>query len=132
MTGRCAYESALSLINERDSNGEFHQDTQDYEKNLPILLELCVAQLWYDDCIVRGVSPKNFRYTSEKIKSLDTELPLHEATASLLPYLLASLLIHEEDLERAEYYRQLFASAESTLVTSFTSCRHTSIEDVYA
>jgi hypothetical protein len=66
MTGRCAYESALSLINERDSNGEFHQDTQDYEKNLPILLELCVAQLWYDDCIVRGVSPKNFRYTSEK------------------------------------------------------------------
>jgi hypothetical protein len=132
MTGREVYLRALSLINERDSRGDFHNDTSDYEANAPDLLNIIVSQVWADDCCVRGISPKDYKYTVERITSLDTELPVHSAVAAIIPYLLASLLIHEEDMTRSEYYRRLFVSSENALLGAFTSAKHTSIADVYS
>lgn len=131
MTGRAVYDRALSLINERDSEGAFHGDTADFEKNAPELINLILAQVWADDMCVRGIPPKSWRYAFETVRGLDEELPLHGAVASIIPYLAASLLIHEEDMTRSEYYRRMFESARANLLSSFKSARHTSITDVY-
>lgn len=131
MTGRTVYERALALINERDSEGAFHGDTADFEKNAPELINLILSRVWADDMCVRGIPPKCWRYAFDTVKSLDDELPLHEAVASITPYLAASLLIHEEDMTRSEYYRRMFESAETNLLTSFKTARHSSITDVY-
>ncbi len=132
MTVREAYTMTLALINERDSEGDYFSDTSDFEKNLPSLVGLAVAGLWQDDCTVRGISPDCHGYAFEKITSLDCEIPLHEATSALIPYLLASLLLREEDRERSEYYRTLFSEQEYKLLSTFKKARHTSVVDVYA
>ena len=132
MTVREAYQMALALINERDSEGEYFSDTVDFEKNLPTLASIAVAGVWQDDCTVRGIAPDSHGFVFDRIESLDDELPLHEATSSLLPYLLASLLLREEDRERSEYYRTLFTEQEYKLISAFKKARHTSVVDVYA
>lgn len=131
MTGRQVYVRALALINERDSEGEYHGDTADYEKNAPELMNLILTRVWADDMCVRGIPPRNWRYAFDTVKTLDEELPLHEAVASITPYLAASLLIHEEDMTRSEYYRRMFESAEANLLSTFRCARHSSITDVY-
>ena len=131
MTGREVYTRALALINERDSEGEFHTDTCDYENNAPELMNLIVSQVWADDMRVRGIPPRDWRYAFDRVVSLDDELPLHAAVASITPYLAASLLIHEEDMTRSEYYRRMFELSRERLMTAFTRARHSSVTDVY-
>lgn len=132
MTVREAYKTALALINERDGEGTYFSDTEDFEKNLPSLVSLAIARVWQDDCTVRGIAPKSFSFVLEHPIGFDDEIPLHEATASLIPYLLASLLLCEEDRERSEFYKALFTEQEYKLVTAFKKARHTSVVDVYS
>lgn len=132
MTVREAYKTALALINERDGEGAYFSDTEDFEKNLPSLVSLAVASVWQDDCTVRGLAPSSHSFAFERFASLEDEIPLHEATASLIPYLLASLLLREEDRERSEFYMTLFEEQEYKLISTFKKARHTSVVDVYA
>jgi hypothetical protein len=132
MTGRDVYRKALAIINERDSEGDFHTDTYDYEKNAHELINLLVAKLWCDDCIVKGLSPKDWRYAVEEVTSLDEQISLHPVFMPCLAFALASLLIHEEDSERADYYYKLFRDSESAIVNSFSRASHSSVYDVYS
>lgn len=132
MTGRAAYNASLALINERDSRGECREDILDYEKNAPELLNLIVSGLWSQDCLVRGMSVHSRCYPPEKISSLDDDLPLHEAVCTLVPYILASMLIREEDSSRAEYFDGLFRRAESTLKSAFARAERQCIRDIYS
>ena len=131
MTGRDAYEMALALLNERDGKGEYFSDTGDFEKNAPRLMSLALSRLWQDDCVVKGISPDRHSYCPERVTTLDFELPLHEATCTLLPYLLACLLIREEDRERSEFLRSVFLDEEYRLISTFKKACHTSVVDVY-
>ena len=131
MTGREVFEAALALINERDSRGEYHSDVSDYEENTPRLISLIVARVWGDDCLVRGIPVNHSSWTAERITSLDTPLPLHEAVCATLPYLLACLLILEEDRDRSEYFQGLYVEARRELIRNFSSAKRKSITDVY-
>ena len=132
MTGREVFEAALAVINERDSTGEYHEDVQDYEKNAPSLINLLISRLWADNCIVMGIDTRQWKYTDEKIKGLDDEIPLHPSFLFTLSLALASLLIHEEDASRAAYYYTLFMDSRANLVSSFSHARKTGIRDVYS
>ncbi len=132
MTGRDVYTKALAIINERDSEGEFHADTSDYEKNAHELLNVLVSKLWCDDCILRGIPVRDWRYTVEDISSLDEEISIHSAFLPALSFALASLLIHEEDSARADYYYKLFRDTEASLMENFARANHTSIKDIYS
>ena len=132
MTGRDVYVKALSIINERDSQGEWHSDTADYEKNAHELINILVSKLWCDDCIVRGIPIEDWRYTLEDISCLDEELSIHSAFLPALSFALASLLIHDEDRERADYYYKLFRDTQASLVRNFARANHTAIKDVYS
>ncbi len=132
MTGREVYNKALAIINERDSDGAFNTDTGDYEKNAHELLNLLCSKLWCDDCIVRGIPARDWRYTLEEISSLDEELTLHSVFMPCLAFGLASLLIHEEDSARADYYYKLFRDSENSIVSAFARATHGSVQDVYS
>ncbi|MBR5632472.1 MAG: hypothetical protein IKW68_00695 [Clostridia bacterium] len=132
MTGREIYEQALSLINERDSEGNFHTDTSDFEHNAPDLITLAVSDLWYLDGVIRGIPPRDFRYTVKRITSLEDEIPLHPSVAATIPYFLASMLLNEEDGERSDYFRKMFLSAKLNISEAFTKAEHKSIRDVYS
>ena len=132
MRAREAYEMSLALINERDVEGDYHSDTADFEKNAHLIINMIIPRLWHNDCLVRGISPKNYRYAFEPLESLDEEIPLHVSVCSLVPFLLASLLIREEDEKRAEFFRYMFESAESRLLSGFSSAEHKSVVDVYS
>lgn len=132
MTGRQVYNAALAVINERESTGEYHDDVQDYEKNAPALINLLISRLWADDCVVKGIDTRCWKYTVETVKGLDEELPLHPSFFFAMSFALASLLIHEEDAARATYYYTLFQDARANLVSSFSHARKTGIRDVYS
>ncbi len=132
MTGRDVYTKALAIINERDSEGDFHIDTEDYEKNAHELINLLVSKLWCDDCIVKGLSPRDWRYAIEELSSLDEEISLHPVFLPCLSFGLASLLIHEEDSSRADYYYKLFRDCETGIVETFSRASHSSVFDVYS
>ncbi len=132
MTGREVFENALAVINERDSTGEYHEDVQDYEKNAPALINLLISRFWADDCVVKGIDTRHWRYTVQNIKGLDEEIPLHPSFLFVMSLALASLLIHEEDSARAAYYYTLFQDARISLVSSFSHAKKTGIRDVYS
>lgn len=132
MTGREVFNAALAIINERDSTGEYYEDVQDYEKNAPALINLLISRLWADDCVVKGIDTRHWRYTVENVKGLDEEIPLHPSFLFTMSFGLASLLIHEEDSTRAAYYYTLFQDARANLVSSFSYARKTGIRDVYS
>ena len=132
MKARQAYERALALINERDSGGAYHTDVADFEKNAPELINSIVTLLWVDECIVRNIAMREINWNFEPIRTLDDEIPLHEALASgVLPFALASFLILEEDSERADYFYRLYTNARSAVVSAFVSAEHGSVRDIY-
>ncbi len=132
MTARAVYERALSLINERDAKGAYHSDIQDFEENADELINSLVTLLIADESIVTKVPIRELEEKLEKVTSLDSEVPLHISLCSgVLPYLLASVLISEEDSGRADYFYNLFKEAESRVVRGFCSAHHTSVIDVY-
>ncbi len=132
MKARQAFDRALALINERDSGGAYHADVVDFEKNAPEIINSIVTLLWLDECIIRKISPRDFSWDFQPIRTLDDEIPLHEALASgVLPYAIASHLIFEEDSGRAEYFYSLFKNTRSEVVAAFASATHGSVVDVY-
>lgn len=132
MKVRQAFERAMSLINERDSAGEFHSDVGDFEKNTPELVNSIVTLLWLDECIVRNVPVRDISWSFEPVSSMDDDIPLHEALASsVLPFALASLLVLEEDDKRANYFYSLYRNARDSVVSAFATANRSRIKDVY-
>lgn len=132
MTARAVYERALAFINERDGKGTFQSDIQDFEKNAPEVINSCVTLLLYDESIIEKKPIRELEEKLEAVTALDSEVPLHISLCSgVLPYLLASMLIAEEDKERADYFYNLFKDSENRMVKSYSSAHHTKVRDVY-
>lgn len=132
MKVRQAYERALALINERDSGGVYHSDTVDFENNAPELVNTAVTLLWLDDCVIREVPVRDISWNFQPVASMDDTVPLHDALASgVLPFILASLLILEEDHARSEYFYGLYTNARSRVMSAFGTARHGSVKNVY-
>lgn len=132
MKVRQAYERALALINERDSGGAYHSDTVDFENNAPELVNTAVTLLWLDDCVIREVPVRDISWNFQPVSSMDDTIPLHDALASgVLPFILASLLILEEDHTRSEYFYGLYADARSRVMSAFGTARRGSVKNVY-
>ena len=132
MTARQVYERALSLINERDGRGEYHSDVKDFEENAPQLINSLITLLLPTQRIIekKGIREEGFDF--EAVSSLDDEVPLHRALSSgVLPFALASLLIIEEDVARADYFYKLFRDSEARVAESYASGSHGSIKNVY-
>lgn len=132
MKVREAYERALTLINERDSGGEYHDDVMDYEKNAPELVNSIVTLLWLDESIIRKIDVRDMGWDFPPMTTMEDEIPLHQALASgVLPYALASFMLLEEDGARAEYFYKLFSVARAEVTRAFASASHGSIRNVY-
>lgn len=132
MKVRQAYERALALINERDSGGAYHSDVTDFEKNTPELVNSIITLLWLDECILRNISVKKIEWNFEPVKTMDDDIPLHDALSSgALPFALASLLILEEDAQRADYFWRIYNNARAEIVKTFASAWHSTVKDVY-
>ena len=132
MTARDIYLGALGIINERDGEGELHRDTGDFEKNAPALITLVLSRLWFSDSTVRGIPLREWRYTVDRIKSLDDPVPLHVSLEPAATLYLASLLLHEEEHERSNYYLALARESEERAVSGFLRARHDRVRDVYS
>ena len=125
-----ALESAMALINERDSSGEFHSDVGDFEKNAPRVVSSIITLMTPDDCIVKGLRPSEAKWGAE-LTSLEDDIPLHEALASAVPLGLAAFLLLEEDSVRAESFFALFKAARERVVATFTTGTRGSVRNVY-
>lgn len=132
MKVRQAYERAMALINERDSGGEYHSDVMDFEKNTPELVNTAVTLLWLDDCVIREVPVRDISWSFQPVADMEDTIPLHDALASgVLPFLLASLLILEEDHSRAEYFYGLYTNARGRIMSAFATAHRGSVKNVY-
>ncbi len=132
MTAAQVYKRAMALINERDSGGAYHSDVSDFEHNAPELINSLVTLMWLDQCIIEERSVRDFAWDFEPITSLNDEIPLHESLVSgALPFGLASLLLLEEDSQRADYFYRLYVNARDSVVASFASTKRTSVQDIY-
>ncbi len=132
MKVRQAFERAMALINERDSGGAYHNDVADFEKNAPELINSIVTLLWLDDCVLRNVSARDVSWDFQPVKSMDDNIPLHDALASsVLPLALASFLLLEEDASRADYFFRRYSEAKQAAVSAFASAQRGSVRDVY-
>ena len=132
MKARQVFERALAFINERDSSGAYHTDIGDFEANAPDIINACISLLLVDECIIRRTDPKEFKWEFEPIKTLDDPIPLHEALACApLPYLVASHLLIEEDMTRAQYFHNLSQLSRQEVQRAFASAVRTSVTDVY-
>lgn len=132
MTARAVYERALSLINERDGKGEFHGDIKDFEKNAPEVINSLVTLLLPDESIILNKPIRELEGKIEKVTDLDSEIPLHISLLSgVMPYLLASTLISEEDSQRADYFYSLYKNARVSVVKGYATLNRSKIRDVY-
>ncbi|MBQ7897995.1 MAG: hypothetical protein IJ323_06190 [Clostridia bacterium] len=132
MTARQVYTRALSFINERNGVGAYHTDVSDFEKNAPEIINTIITLLMPSECIIRGKKIRDLDTPFEEIKSLDDTIPLHDALSSgVMPFYLASIMILEEDRERANYFQQLFRESEERVVRLYSSALHTSVKNVY-
>ena len=132
MKVRQAYERAMALINERDSGGAYHSDVRDFENNTPEFVNTAVTLLWLDDCVIREVSVRDISWDFQPVTSMEDTVPLHDALASgVLPFLLASLLLLEEDHTRAEYFYRLYTDAKLRIMSAFATARRGSVKNVY-
>ena len=132
MTARKVYERALTLINERDGEGEFHSDIKDFEKNAPEIINSLTTLLLPVESVILNKPIRELEDKIEKVSDLDSPIPLHKSLlSSVMPYLLASTLISEEDSVRADYFYNLYKDARESILRSYASCKRSKIRDVY-
>lgn len=132
MTARQVYQRALAFINERDGSGAYHADVSDFELNAPEILNTAITLLLPAQSIIEGKKIRELDISLESIKTLDDEIPLHYALSSgVLPFYLASVIILEEDRERADYFFKLFKESEERVLKGYSNLNHTSIKNVY-
>lgn len=132
MKVRQVYDRAMALINERDSGGAYHSDTVDFEKNAPELVGSAVTLLWLDECVIRDVAVKDISWDFPPIRTMEDEIPLHEALATgVLPFALASFLLLEEDSGRSEHFYKLYVDARQRVVSSFVKAHHGRVQNIY-
>ncbi len=132
MKVRQAFERAMALINERDSGGAYHSDVADFEKNAPEIVNSIVTLLWLDDCVLRNVAVRDVSWDFQPVRTMDDDIPLHDALASsVLPLALASFLLLEEDGARADYFFRRYSEAKLATVSAFASAERRSVRNVY-
>lgn len=125
------YERALALINERNSEGAYHADIGDFEKNAPAVASTLIALYTTSDAVLKNEKIRDIGEI-KAVESLDDELPFHpHLSAAVLPFALASMMILEEDSQRSEYFLSLARLAESKLLSAYARGESTSVKNVY-
>ncbi len=133
MKAREIFNRAVSLIGERDSDGNLSDDIGDYKNNAVDLLNTLISMVWPSECILRNIHTDSFRYVPPNISSLDDEVALHLSLChGVIPFGLAYLFLLDEDLARANVFYKLFTEAESKLVYRLMKAKRQRITDVYS
>lgn len=132
MKAREIFERTISLIGERDADGNIAEDTGDFRHNAVELINTLLGMVWPSECMIRNIPAESYRYAVPALSSLEDEVPLHLALChSVLPFGLAYLFLLDEDPIRAKAFYQLFYETESKLVYRFIKAQRQTITDVY-